>query len=229
MEQVHGSWGLNIKNSKDFVEKREALYNKYRPIELDNTIEKTEKFKLMEKWYKETLDVLLEYKLKEADIYNTVASNKFILRTGTKEFLEKMHNSNVPVLMLSAGVGNVIESILNYNNIYFDNIHLDSNFLIFKNGEAVGVNKKIIHTMNKNSADLIEKFGDVIKNRRNIILFGDIVSDIDMVSAEDLNNTITVGFLDVKKDENLDFYNKSFDIVCTDQTSFLEVMKILNI
>ena len=220
---------MNIKNSKEFVEKREALYNKYRPIELDNTIEKTEKFKLMEKWYKETLDVLLEYKLKETDIYNTVASNKFILRTGTKEFLEKMHNSNIPVLMLSAGVGNVIENILDYNNIYFDNIHLDSNFLIFKNGEAIGVNKKIIHTMNKNSADLIEKFGDVIKNRKNIILFGDIVSDIDMVSAEDLKNTITVGFLDVKKDENLDFYNKAFDVVCTDQTSFLEVMKILNI
>ena len=220
---------MNIKNSKEFVEKREALYNKYRPIELDNTIEKTEKFKLMEKWYKETLDVLLEYKLKETDIYNTVASNKFILRTGTKEFLEKMHNSNIPVLMLSAGVGNVIENILDYNNIYFDNIHLDSNFLIFKNGEAIGVNKKIIHTMNKNSADLIEKFGDVIKNRKNIILFGDIVSDIDMVSAEDLKNTITVGFLDVKKVENLDFYNKAFDVVCTDQTSFLEVMKILNI
>ena len=50
-----------------------------------------------------------------------------------------------------------------------------------------------------------------------------------MVKKEDLIKTITVGFLDEKIEENLEHYNKAFDIVLTKEASFEEVNKILNI
>ena len=50
-----------------------------------------------------------------------------------------------------------------------------------------------------------------------------------MVDEKDLSRTISVGFLDEKIDENLEFYNKGFDIVITNQGSFEEVNKILNL
>ena len=81
--------------------------------------------------------------------------------------------------------------------------------------------------MNKNSKALIQKFGDKIEGRKNIVLFGDILSDINMVSKDDLARTITVGFLDSKIDENIEFYKNNFDIVCTEDTSFIDVMEIL--
>ena len=67
----------------------------------------------------------------------------------------------------------------------------------------------------------------MIKNREYSLLFGDITDDVRM--ARDIENTITIGFLDKKIDENLEKYNKNFDIVLTNQGSFEEVKKHINI
>ena len=224
-----GSWGINLDKSEEFSKERDALYNYYRPIEVDNVIDRAEKFKLMEDWYGKSLNMLIKYNVTEEAIEKTVKTGKFKLRDGAIEFLQKMYNDNVPVLMLSAGIGNVIIKVLEYNNVWLDNMKLDSNFLIFKNKEIEGISNKIIHTMNKNAESLLEKFGDLVKDKKNIILFGDVLSDINMVKKEDLDKTITIGFLDVNEKENFEFYKNTFDIVCTENTSFTDVIKFLNL
>lgn len=148
---------------------------------------------------------------------------------GAKNFFIKLYNEKVPILILSAGVGNVIIEILKYNNIFFDNIYIDSNFLEFLDGQIVGISSNITHTMNKNSDNLLKRYGNKIKDRENILLFGDVLSDIKMIKEEDLSRTLTVGFLDVKINENLRYYNDTFDIVCTEDTSFNEIMKFLKL
>ena len=55
------------------------------------------------------------------------------------------------------------------------------------------------------------------------------MADLKMISEEDNKNAITVGFLDEKIDENLVHYNKGFDIVLTNNSSFEDVNKILKI
>ena len=49
-----------------------------------------------------------------------------------------------------------------------------------------------------------------------------------MVSKEKLNHTVTIGFLDGDIEANLEKYNKTFDIVLTNQASFQEVLEILD-
>ena len=61
----------------------------------------------------------------------------------------------------------------------------------------------------------------LIKNSSNIIY---------VILLEDkLDNTITIDFLDINEKENLEIYNKTFDIVCTNNTSFNRIMEFLKI
>ena len=148
---------------------------------------------------------------------------------GAKDFFTKLCNENVPVFILSAGVGSVITEVLKYNEMFLENMYMDSNFLDFIDGKIVGISNDITHTMNKNSDNLLKKYGDKVKDKENILLFGDVLSDIEMVRKEDLPRILTIGFLDIKIDENLKYYNNAFDIVCTEDTSFNEIMKFLKL
>ena len=50
-----------------------------------------------------------------------------------------------------------------------------------------------------------------------------------MVPKEHLENTITIGFLNDKIEENLSFYKKNYDVVLTnEEATFYEVEKIRN-
>ena len=71
----------------------------------------------------------------------------------------------------------------------------------------------------------------MIENREYIILLGDRVEDIKMIPKDKLKNTITFGFLDEDKgiEQNLEKYNSNFDVVLTNNSSFEDVIKILNI
>lgn len=67
-----GSWKIDKENSENLLKERNELYDTYRPIEIDNTIDKDEKFKLMKQWYEETLKLLVKYNIKESEIDTTV-------------------------------------------------------------------------------------------------------------------------------------------------------------
>ena len=67
-----------------------------------------------------------------------------------KNFFEAMYKNNIPVIILSAGIGNVIEGFLKENNCYFDNMKIISNFINFdNNGNINKFDGKIITSMNK--------------------------------------------------------------------------------
>ena len=71
----------------------------------------------------------------------------------------------------------------------------------------------------------------MIENRKYVILLGDMVEDIKMVSQDKLIDTITIGFLDEDKgiEINLGKYQSNFDVVLTNNSGFEDVMKILKI
>ena len=50
-----------------------------------------------------------------------------------------------------------------------------------------------------------------------------------MPTKSDIENAITVGFLDEKIEENLETFNKNFDIVLSNRGTFEEVNNILKI
>ena len=214
---------------EEYTKKRTDLYNYYRPIEIDSSISDEKKSEAMSQWWKAHINLFFEYGLKEEAITKGIEKGGLKYRTGAKEFLSKMKELEVPVIIISAGIGNIIEEFLKFENDYFDNIHIVSNYINFENGYIKNFKGDIIHALNKNIVNLDESSKDLLVERNNILLLGDGLADLKMISENDKEKAVTVGFLEEKVEENLEYFNKAFDIVITNQGTFNDVNKILKI
>lgn len=215
--------------NEEYTKKRNELYNIYRPKEIDMTISDEEKSKFMNEWWQKHISLFFEYGLQEESVKKSIIDGGLKFREGAREFLGKMRDMSVPVIIISAGIGNIIEQFLNKENCYFDNIFILSNFVKFKNGIIEKIEGDTIHSLNKNVVRLPKEILEKLVSRKNIILLGDNVADLKMIKNEDLPKAVTVGFLDEKIEENLEYYNNEFDVVLTNQSSLNDVNKILNL
>lgn len=227
------SWSVLSKSDlvpKEYVIERQELYNKYRPIETDETIDFETKNKLVSEWFYKHICLFVKYKLSES-VVNEAARNLRVMafREGAKEFLENMKQRNIPVIIISAGIGNFIKQFLIKNNCDFDNIYIVSNFIKFENGVAVGVSDNIIHSLNKNEVSVPNKVKSLLVSRPNIILLGDGSSDVKMAQEDKRKDALKIGFLEENVENNRKVFEENFDIVCTDNTSFKELSEVINI
>lgn len=209
--------------SKEHIEKHNALYQKYKPIEIDSSLNMSYRIESMNEWYSSILQLFYENVSDEEVIRKAIGISKLEFRDGAKEFLQTMNNCNIPIIIVSAGIGNTIEEFLRINNVRFDNIQIISNFINF----ATKRNDYYVHALNKKEAiwenDIINK----INMKKYAILIGDVIDDIKMLPNSIHSEKITIGFLDKNIDENLEKYRNSFDIILTDNSSFGEVEKVL--
>jgi len=227
------SWSVLSKSKlvpKEYVLERQELYNYYRPIEINESIEYDTKNKLMMEWWNKHINLFIKYKLSET-VINEAANNlgAMSFRNGAIEFLKNMKNRSIPIVIISAGIGNFIEQFLIKSECNFDNIFIVSNFIKFENGVAVGVSENIIHSLNKNEVSLSDNIKKLIQSRPNVILLGDSISDIKMACEKDRNNALKIGFLEEKVDENIKYFQEQFDVICTDNTSYSELFKKIQI
>ncbi len=199
---------------EEFVNKSYKLYQKYRPIEQDYTITYKEKNKAMEIWYQSCMNLYYEYRLTKQKLEKSVLESGLKFREGMQEFLKEMKQKEVPVIICSAGIGNVIEIFLRNKNCYYENMYIISNFLTFdKDGEITEYKNKLIHTMNKTiKGNLPEEVQKKLEGRQYKLLLGDTIEDKQMIEESEIPNTITVGFLNDKIEQNLEKYKEEFDI-----------------
>ncbi len=207
----------------------EELNAKYEPFELDYTLDEKVKEKYMEEWYQKSMDLLYRYKLTNSNLKKALQKDTLNFRKGAKDFLQKLQQDNIPVIILSAGIGNVIEEFLKKQECYTNNIFIISNFVSFENDQMKPFTALILHSMNKRiEGKLLEPLQRAINQKQYAILCGDIIEDIQMIAKEKLENTITIGFLNNKIKENLEVYQKNYDIVLTDEEAcFQEVEKVI--
>lgn len=208
------------------LEKRTKIYEHYRPLELDYTIEENRKQQIMKEWAKESFTLLSKYITKES-IKNALLDADLYLRPGAKEFLQEMNNNDVPVIIMSSGIGNIVKSFLEKENCMFNNIKIVSNFFEFNNGITTINMNNIMATSNKEYSRIPEKIRNQIEEREKALVFGDLIEDIKMIDKEKLQNTLTFGFLDENAEQNLERYKENFDIILTGNDNFNTVRKIL--
>ena len=228
------SWGIaKGQLGEEISEKMNKLHDKYRPIELDYTIPLKEKTEAMVKWYESCMALYHKYNLTQDKLIESVKKGNLIFRQGAKDFLNKANKEKIPIIIMSAGIANVIKEFLILQNCYFENIYIIGNFIEFdKDGLAKEFdNSLMIHTLNKSikgklSKEQIEK----LKNRKYKILIGDLKEDEDMIDKSEWDTTLKIGILDNQNDILLKVYNDAFDIVLTEKDAcFKEVEKILGI
>lgn len=225
------SWSV-LSNSNlvpnSYKTERNELFDYYRPIEIDNTLDMEVKMQAMTEWFQKHIELFIKYQLTE-EIFNQAATNLRVmeLRNGAKEFLSFLHKNNIPLIIISAGIGNFIEAFLKHYDCYFDNIYISSNKILFENGVASGIGENIIHSLNKNEVSLPTSITDKLKNRNQVILLGDQVSDLKMVDKNAHDNVLTIGFVANDCENQLDFFKEYFDIVCDKNNDYYDVKKLL--
>lgn len=227
-----GSWEIIVNNAKVSNEYKKEVYDLfdyYRPLEINENIDKKIRKQYMIDWWNEEIELFKKYNFDEY-IINDALNNLDVMtfRDGAKEFLIDMYNRNIPVIIISAGIGNFIEKFLKDNNCYFNNIYLISNFLKFEKGKLVGFSDKVIHSFNKNLINLPSSVKKLIENRNNVLLLGDSLSDINMANGIDKKNIFSIGFLEDNIINNLKYFQETFDIVATENSSLNDIkIKIL--
>ena len=225
------SWSVlsrSDKVPKDYVILRQKYYDYYRPIEIDQSLPYEIKNELMKEWWMKHINLFVKYKISE-DIVTEAARNLRVMsfRSGAKEFLKNMYERNIPVIIISAGIGNFIKEFLIMNDSFYNNIHIVSNFIKFENGYAVGVEDNITHSLNKNEVSMPDNVKKSLALREHVILLGDGLDDVKMVSEQKRDEALKIGFLEENVEVNKPHYLKTFDVVCTDNTGFDELaMKI---
>lgn len=217
--------------SEDYSKKAHELFDKYHPIEIDPNIPLKEKSEKMYEWWKKHFELLIESGLNKKHLEKIIANGKIQFREGVKEFLDFLHDKNIPLVIISsAGLGgDSISMFLQKQKRLYDNIHIISNVYEWdKRGNAVAVKEPIIHVLNKSEISLKKlSIYDDLKNRKNVILLGDSVGDIGMIEGFDYHNLIKIGFLNENVRENLLDYQKNFDILITYDGDMNYVNKLL--
>ena len=215
----------------DYAQKANQLYDKYHPIEIDPKVPTEEKKKVMNEWWMTHFDLIIKSGLNKKDVENVIKSRKIKLRHGFSDFLNILKENNIPlVIMSSSGLsGDAISMYLKQEEKLYDNIHIISNSYKWdQKGNAIGIKQPIIHVMNKDET-AIQNFPafEIIKNRKNVLLLGDSVSDIGMVQGFDYNNLIKIGFLNENVKENLESFKANYDVLILNDSSLDYINKLL--
>ena len=82
------------------LEERTKIFEYYRPLELDYTLNVIEKQKIMKEWANKSFTLVSKY-ITQDIIDKALADANIHFREGAKEFLVKMHNMNIPVIIMS--------------------------------------------------------------------------------------------------------------------------------
>nr|XP_006114372.2 7-methylguanosine phosphate-specific 5'-nucleotidase-like [Pelodiscus sinensis] len=139
-----------------------------------------------------------------------------MLRDGVDVFFDQLYQSNIPLFIFSAGVGDILEEVLRQAQVFHPNVTVVSNYMDFDDkGVLRQFKEPLIHTFNKNNTVLegTEPFRQ-LSRRPNILLLGDSLGDLSMADGvADVENILTVGFLNDRVDERRGRYRDAYDIV----------------
>ncbi|KAF0923712.1 hypothetical protein E2562_006684 [Oryza meyeriana var. granulata] len=237
------SHGLLRQGNKEYDAKREELFEHYHPIEINPDIPLPEKAKLMEEWWEKTHGLLIEGGLTYEAIKKSVADAKIAFRDGVVDLFEFLEERDIPVLVFSAGLADIIEEVFRQKlHRSFKNIKIVSNRMVFnEEGHLVSFKGKTIHVLNKNehaldmAAPVHDNLGDpngstddysLVKKRTNVLLLGDHIGDLGMSDGLNYENRIAVGFLNNNIEKSLIDYSEAFDIVYLNDAPMLGVVEL---
>lgn len=218
--------------SNSFREKLNVLRGRYAPIDADPSIGKEEKKRLVTEWNDNAIQLYISEKLTKQTINNAIRKANIQFRDGIKDLLDILKTEGVPTLILSAGLGDTIDSMLSEQNIFHDNVTVLSNYLTFDEHSLIsGISKPLITTATKvDVGEMFPAYFESAQKRSNLILLGDRIEDLNAgLCFKGIDRTLSIGFLNEKADTQLKLYKEKYDIVLLGDPDLTLVIDILRI
>lgn len=216
--------------SVEYVKEAYALKDKYYPVEIDESISIEERSKKMREWWETHLKVMIKYGLNKSVIEDIVKKRKIRPRPGALEFYDILNKFNIPLLIFSAGKGDLIEGFLKQEGKLYENIHVIANFYNYdEKGFVKGYKSDIIHTFNKNESR-VEKhpYYEQVKKRKNVLLLGDSLGDLKMTEGLEHDTILRIGFLNENVEKLLPKFAEKYDVLILNDGHMNYVNDLLN-
>ncbi|CEG75528.1 Putative Pyrimidine 5'-nucleotidase (UMPH-1) [Rhizopus microsporus] len=225
----HGIPARYDKMTPEYKQETARIYNKYYPIEINQNMTHDEKVPYMIQWWTEAHESIIKQRISKKDIEAMTEQVKLELRPGVDQVLTECQKASIPFLVFSAGIGNIIEVILKRVDLYFDNMHIVSNMMIFDEQDiCIGFKDPLIHVFNKSEFQLeTSPYHKLIEQRTNVILMGDSLGDLQMSQGVDHTICLTIGFLNHDFNSLRDSYLNAFDIVIEGDANMQPVIELL--
>lgn len=167
---------------------------------------------VMGEWWRENFKLIVGAGLSREKIGRVVGLFSDSLRGGVVDLFGVLAERGVPVVVFSAGLGDVSSGILRSNNILSLNVSVVSNFFRFnRGGGVVGLVDGLIHAGNKSS--MIKSRGGGVCARGNVLLLGDTLGDAGVVRGLGCDVVLRVGFLNEGVRKNRGVFLEKFDMV----------------
>lgn len=212
-----------------FSQLSDELFRKYYPIEIDPHMSLAEKLPLMEQWMFEAIEGMKKFGLSRSKIKEIIDSGMLQVRQGVDKFFGLARSSDIPLVVFSAGIGNVIEQFLLARGLKSDNVHILSNFLAYDTvGNVTGLDGKLINILNKSEAAIDEKyFYEELLSRPNVLLIGDSPRDTEMSKGIPHDCVLKIGLLNHYSEAKYLQFTQVYDLVLHGDGNFDEINKIL--
>eukprot|EP00940_MAST-03C_sp_MAST-3C-sp2_P000189 g189.t1 len=227
---THGVIENFHKLGSDYVREANALKDHYLPLENKVSLSIEDRTKVCEEWWTKAHELLIRYRLSRKDVQEAVASNRNLeLRDGALDFFSILKENDIPLLIFSAGLGDVIDNFLSmkiFRGKIPSNVTILSNKMVFSgagpDARLVGFDSDIIHSCNKGAVALkTNPSAPDLCGRDTVVLLGDSLGDVHMadslIECGKVSTVLKVGYLNSNVPENRSRYNKIYDkVICND-------------
>ncbi|KAK2893578.1 cytosolic 5'-nucleotidase 3-like [Channa argus] len=197
-------------------QKLKDLLNTYYPIEIDTSRPVEEKLPLMVEWWNKAHELLVEQKIRKDLLAVVVQESDAMLREGYQLFFDHLHEHSIPLLIFSAGIGDILEEVIRQAGVFHSNVKVFSNYMDFdESGVLKAFKGELIHIYNKREGALLNTgHFQELRTRPNVLLLGDSLGDLTMADGvQDMENILKIGYLNDKVEERRQSYVDSYDIV----------------
>ncbi|XP_061565320.1 7-methylguanosine phosphate-specific 5'-nucleotidase-like [Cololabis saira] len=201
--------------NEDSTKKMRDLLNTYYPIEIDASRSIEEKLPLMVEWWTKVHELLIQQRIRKDMLAQAVKVSGTMLRDDCRLLFDRLAEQQVPLLIFSAGVGDVLEEVIQQNHVFHSNVHIISNYMDFDHtGVLQAFKGQLIHTYNKREGAVHAAGLRALQGRPNVLLLGDSLGDLTMADGvSQPHNILTIGFLNDQVEERKESYVNAFDIV----------------
>jgi HAD superfamily phosphoserine phosphatase-like hydrolase len=177
-------------------ERAEKIKQHYRTLELEGKLTPQQAVD----WWTSSINLIIEYRLDMTDVEKDFLS-KSTIRPGVKELFNFCARHNIPTIIMSAGIREVIEIWASVYEIR-PTIILSTDLKLDTKRRIVGWDKKsLVHTLNKQEIGHPE-LSKIRVERPRTILVGDSIHDYNM--AQGSENVFRVRILDPHDDKSED-------------------------
>ena len=218
--------------SEDYAEKAHALFDHYHAIECNPALDLEYKKAQMQEWREKHDQLLIDSKLRLADLKDIAQNGHLQLRNGVKDCLNKLNESWIPLVIFSAsGCGDAIPLFMQHNACDFPNIsYVINRFSRDEMGFAKDIEGEVIHALNKDEW-VFSKFPELrekLEKRKNVILIGDGLGDAEMAQGTNHETLLKIWILTLEAPERLKAYEKAFNLVLIGDDDFDEIEALID-